>query len=92
MTTFIIGYDIRSPKRLQRVHRMMLNFAVPIEESVFLLEGTTSDLENCVRRMQGIIHLDHDDFRCYRLPTDRYDLRIGKKVLPEGVYWTGFPH
>ena len=29
--TYLIGYDITSPRRLQRVHRAMKKFGCPIE-------------------------------------------------------------
>ena len=40
MHSWLIGYDITDPRRLQRVHRVMVDCATPIEYSIFLLIGS----------------------------------------------------
>lgn len=46
MSTYLIGYDIRNARRLQRVHRKLLAAAMPLEYSVFLFVGSD---EGCLR-------------------------------------------
>lgn len=91
MNTYVIGYDIRDPKRLVRVHRKMLNFGIPIEYSVFLLEGTPGDALRCARVMRPFLKLKEDDVRCYRLPSRGTRGHKGKKAFPAGITWTVFP-
>ena len=34
---FIIAYDVTNPSRLQRLHKALCEYALPIQKSVFLL-------------------------------------------------------
>ncbi len=90
MAHYLIGYDIRSPKRLQRVHRKLLRFATPIQLSVFLLEGSQTDAELCLAALKPLIDKE-DDLRCYRLPNSGFKARLGTAVLPEGIIFTAIP-
>lgn len=91
MPRFIVGYDISSPKRLARVHRAMMNFAAPIQYSIFLLEGTQAEMQRCLDRIRLLIDLKEDDVRCYQLPKRGFQCRLGKPVMPRGIIWTAFP-
>lgn len=91
MTLFVIGYDVRNKKRLIRVHRKMLRYAIPIEYSIFVLEGNEESLRRCVSDTMSTLDLRRDDFRCYRLPLSGFQVRVGRSVLPEGVFCTGLP-
>ena len=91
MSMYIIGYDIRNPKRLQRVHRAMLRHAVAIEYSIFILEGTEKAKDICLEEISSIINEKVDDVRCYPLPSRGLQVRLGKSVMPEGISWTGLP-
>ena len=53
--SFVIGYDIADPRRLQRVHRVMCTFAAPLEYSVFLLVGSTADKDRCLLKIADLI-------------------------------------
>ncbi len=89
--SFIIGYDIANPSRLQRVHREMCKHAAPIEYSVFLLVGSQVDKDRCMAQMSDLIDASADDIRCYPLPTRGFQGRIGRAGLPAGIQWTGLP-
>ncbi|MEY4592619.1 MAG: hypothetical protein RIR18_1514 [Pseudomonadota bacterium] len=89
--TFVIGYDIADPRRLQRVHREMCKHAAPLEYSVFLLVGTEKDRQKCLDAMANLIDPDADDIRCYPLPSRGLQTRIGRASLPTGIQWTGLP-
>ena len=88
---FVIGYDISHPKRLQRAYRIMLNHAVPIEYSIFILNGTMRDAMRCMREVAHGIDPKEDDLRCYPLPSRGLQFRMGKASLPQGIVWTGLP-
>ena len=89
--SFVIGYDIANPRRLQRVHRLMCKFATPIEYSVFLLVGSAVQKDRCLSQVANLIKAGEDDVRCYPLPARGYQNRVGRSSLPEGIQWTGLP-
>lgn len=91
MPNWVIGYDITSPKRLQKVYRAMLGHATPLEYSVFLLSGTVSQKDKCLADIQNLIDVREDDLRCYPLPSRGMQERIGRATLPDGIGWTGLP-
>lgn len=89
--TFVIGYDIANPRRLQRVHREMCKHATPLEYSVFLLVGDARAKDKCLAQMAGLIEDGEDDVRCYPLPVRGFQGRVGRASLPPGIQWTGLP-
>lgn len=91
MRSFIIGYDIADPRRLQRVHRAMCEHATPLEYSVFLLVGNERAKDLCLGDVAALIEQGEDDVRCYPLPLRGFQGRIGRASLPHGVQWTGLP-
>lgn len=91
MRCWIVAYDITEPKRLQRIHRAMLKYAIPIEYSVFLLMGTENDRTNCLGETSAMINNETDDLRCYPLPERGVQERIGRATLPIGIHFCGLP-
>lgn len=91
MPCWLIGYDIVSPKRLQRVYRVMLGYATPLEYSIFLLSGTVTQKDKCLADIRGLIDVHEDDLRCYPLPVRGFQERIGRATLPDGINFTGLP-
>jgi CRISPR-associated protein Cas2 len=91
MDNWLIGYDISNPKRLSRIHRVMVNRATPIEYSVFLFHGSERALQECLDTVLGLMDGKTDDVRCYPLPERGVQERIGRATLPEGIQWTGLP-
>lgn len=88
---FLIGYDISNEKRLQRVYKRMLKFAVPIQYSVFLYDGTLNNLLSALEDVLSEIHQKEDDLRVYPLPSNGKQWRLGKASLPEGIFLTVLP-
>jgi CRISPR-associated protein Cas2 len=91
MGVWVIGYDISCPKRLQKVHRTLKQYATPIEYSLFWLEGSLKFKNNCLDELMQLIHPKQDDLRCYTMPKQGVKLRLGKANLPTGIVWTGLP-
>ena len=88
---YLIGYDIADPKRLQRIHRRMTNYATPIQYSIFLFEGSEKLLTQCLTEVMQIFHKKEDDLRVYPLPNNCSQWRLGKASLPQGIIWTALP-
>ena len=91
MGSWVIGYDVTNPKRLQRIYREMLRHATPIEYSIFLLTGSERDCQNCIEQVKAMIDENSDDLRCYPLPANALQQRLGKATLPAGIYWSVLP-
>lgn len=89
--SWLLGYDITDPKRLQRIYRTLLRRATPIEYSIFLFMGTELALKHCIDEIVALIDESTDDFRCYPLPINQLQQRLGKATLPAGIYWGALP-
>ncbi|HHW7506427.1 TPA: CRISPR-associated endonuclease Cas2 [Mannheimia haemolytica] len=88
---YLIGYDITEPKRLQKVHQRLIKYATAIQYSVFLFEGTSNGLKNCLDDILEILDKKEDDLRVYIISKGLNQWQFGKPIFPEGIIWTGFP-
>lgn len=89
--SYLIGYDIREPRRLTRIHKRMTKHATPIQYSVFLLEGGETQLQACLAEVLKIFDKKVDDLRVYPLPKGSGQWYLGKSILPEEIIWTALP-
>ncbi|WP_072054928.1 CRISPR-associated endonuclease Cas2 [Aliivibrio fischeri] len=63
---YIISYDIRHPKRLQRVHKVLLGYGIPLQYSVFYLKNSRKlDVDEVWERLAQLINKKEDDVRLY---------------------------
>ena len=64
---YIISYDIADPKRLRKVARLMEDYSIRVQKSVF--EGFLSEreLRKLISKAEKIINQDEDSIRIYRL-------------------------
>lgn len=81
----LLCYDIRDPKRLTRVHRVAVRHAVPIQYSVFLLEGDYARVAMVLEEIGEEIDPGADDVRVYPLPSRPEPRTLGRGALPAGV-------
>lgn len=88
---WLLAYDIADPRRLQRVHRRMQHHAMPLEYSVFWLEGSDKDRSECLADVLPLLRRDADDLRAYAMPRRGFRLRLGVSALPQGIVWTALP-
>jgi len=88
---FLIAYDITDPRRLQRLHRYLLQEAIPIEYSVFFVTQDIRRVQAILTHAVGLIDPRSDDLRCYPLPNRGLRKRLGKATLPAGVYYSALP-
>ena len=90
--SWIIAYDIASPKRLVRVHRYMKRHGIPLQYSVFMTRGTEGYIDNILAGLGGIINWRDDDVRAYPVPENPEIYWIGKKPLPGDVTFSLLPN
>ena len=87
---YLVSYDIREPRRLQRVHHFLKQRAVALQYSVFVFEGTEADLQAVRRGIEDRIDPAEDDVRIYTLPEGVEVLPVGATdPLPRGVVLVG---
>ena len=91
MAKYIICYDIIDRKRLLKVHTFLKKIALPIQYSIFILECDSNAKINYLNEIKNLIDHKHDDLRCYIISNNLYQIRIGKAVFSEGIYFSNFP-
>lgn len=64
-TWYLLAYDIRDPKRLQRVHYYLRKRALAAQQSVFFLYVTDAELKRALDAVAARIDRHRDDVRAY---------------------------
>lgn len=82
---WLIAYDIANPRRLARVHRYLKRYAIPVQYSVFVFQGTQMGLERVLGGIEERIAPKADDVRAYHLPDPCEVAMLGVQYLPDGV-------
>lgn len=86
---FLIGYDIASSKRLQKLAKLLESHSIRIQFSLFLYpQKDQASLSHLVDEIMAIIDEEEDDVRIYRVDIARsvhlksaVDLRYPKNYL-----------
>lgn len=86
---WLVGYDIRNPRRLARLHRFMTRHATPVQYSVFVLRATPAAVGRLVQEIGEFIEPAEDDVRIYRVPEPAEVTVLGRSLLPDGVLLVG---
>jgi len=81
----LICYDIREPKRLQRVHRYLRESGLPVQYSVFTSRLTRKQQDRMSRGLRALIDERADDVRIYPLPEHGERHYLGRLLFPEDV-------
>lgn len=63
----LVCYDIREPKRLMRVAKILLDFGTRVQYSVFECSLTEKQLALLQQRLKTVMKMDEDSVRFYRL-------------------------
>ena len=66
--SYIICYDIRCPKRLQKIHKAVVHYGVPLQYSIYYGLLTFEECDEMVEILSNIINKDEDDIRIYPIP------------------------
>jgi CRISPR-associated protein Cas2 len=83
--TWLIAYDIRQPRRLSALHRLLKKHALAVQYSVFVGRFTRRGIRHLQAQISSII-APEDDVRLYPLPHRPDWVFYGRRPLPEGVY------
>ncbi len=63
----LLCYDIADPGRLTRVHRIVSEWAIPVQYSVYYLYIDATGLERLCHELESVIQTTEDDIRIYPL-------------------------
>ena len=83
--TWLVGYDIREPRRLRRVHRLMRKQGLAAQYSAFTVEADDVQILAVLRALEGTIDVREDDVRAYHLPASCPVWRLGAQGWPDGL-------
>ncbi|MDD3652191.1 CRISPR-associated endonuclease Cas2 [Immundisolibacter sp.] len=83
--TWLIAYDIRHPRRLSALHRLLKKHALSVQYSVFVGRFTRRGIRHLQALISSII-APEDDVRLYPLPQQPDWVFYGRRLLPDGVY------
>lgn len=82
---WLIAYDIRDPKRLARLHRLIKARAIAVQYSVYLFEGSAAELGNFFGEIRQYVEPREDDVRAYPIP-QRIEVHVlGRGSMPESA-------
>ncbi len=84
--TWLVGYDIRQPRRLRRVHRFMRKQGLAAQYSAFTVEADDVQVQAMLLGLQVIIDPRQDDVRAYHLSERCPVWRLGNQGWPDGIY------
>ncbi len=76
---WIIAYDIRSQRRLQRTHYYLKKEAVALQRSVFLAQKTAAELKELIAQLKQRINIQEDDVRLYPISSPHSIWMAGKQ-------------
>lgn len=85
---WLLAYDVRCPRRLQRLHRRLLRIAAPVQYSVFLLHATTAEMKQLMDELAAGYIADVDDLRAYPIGEADSVSALGAPRCPER--WSGW--
>lgn len=80
---YLLGYDIRQPRRLKRVHRFLKGEAIAAQQSLFLFHGTPASRDELLKELDQLIDPREDDVRLYPIGHPER-LWLGG-IIPEAV-------
>jgi CRISPR-associated protein Cas2 len=86
--TYLVAYDIADPKRLGRVHRLMVRAAAPLQYSVFVTRASDDEIDHLLDDVDGLIEPTEDDVRAYPIPERTEVVMLGRQRMPEGIILT----
>lgn len=81
---WLVAYDVACPRRLARVHRLLVAWALPAQYSVFLLVAARPAVDALVGELAKLIHPRQDDVRIFRLEPG-WMHSLGAPTFPRGV-------
>lgn len=88
---YLASYDIKNPRRLRRAFKVLLDYALERQKSVFECHLSQQHLENLLQRIQQEIDPEQDRFALVRLDPRSSKRQLGKAAQQghQGIYYLG---
>ncbi|RMD71276.1 MAG: CRISPR-associated endonuclease Cas2 [Gammaproteobacteria bacterium] len=86
---YLVAYDIRDPRRMQRVHRFLKRHALPVQESVFFFQGTEGAIRRLMDEAARMLNLREDDLRAWPVAGPGEAWMYGKGMMGERLQAPG---
>ncbi len=77
LTRYLVCYDICDPKRLRRVHRLIRDWGLPIQFSIFEIEVNKIQLNRVIKELTALMDIAEDKVIFYRLVPDQDRICLG---------------
>jgi CRISPR-associated protein Cas2 len=81
---WVLAYDIRDQKRLQRVGRYMQKAGMRLQYSVFVVHGSRAQVEKVMAELSNLIDESNDDVRVYPLTESTRIWGLGNQFRDDG--------
>jgi CRISPR-associated endonuclease Cas2 len=88
---YLLAYDIRCKRRLQRTHKFLRTQAYALQESVFAWYGNAGELDRLQTKLMMLIDPRKDDVRGYRLQHHGTIRLWGNSPFIDGIFDNGYP-
>jgi len=62
---YLVAYDVASPRRLAKTYRILKNYGMALQKSVFIVHGTESAIEKLLDKLLSVMSAKEDDLRAY---------------------------
>lgn len=83
---WLVTYDIVEPRNLARVFKLLKKNGIPVQYSVFLVQGSAAQIGSLMVQIAKLIDTKADDVRAYRLPENGWKVTLGTAILPEDIW------
>ncbi len=83
--SWLIGYDITNPRRLNRIRRRIIKDAVPVQYSLYLFHGSPREIQHLLDALAELMDTREDDLRAYPMPKHPEITTIGQSGLPSDI-------
>ncbi|MEE2003031.1 CRISPR-associated endonuclease Cas2 [Alkalimonas sp. MEB108] len=88
---YLIAYDIRDKKRLQRLYKFLQRHCLALQESVLMFHGKKDQWQQLRQDIRKRIKISEDDVRVYRLPPGVGIEFTGQLPWADDVFFGGYP-
>lgn len=88
---FLICYDIREPRRLQKLQRLLRRHCLKLQASVYLFKGNSQAGESLMQQISQRIDRRQDDVRVYQLSLHCLFEFYGLLPWPKEIFYADLP-
>jgi len=82
---YLVCYDICDAKRLRRIHRLIRDWGIPIQFSIFEVEVLPKQCEKLKTELSQLMDLSEDKVMFYRLSPEQDRVCLGVQVQTEDL-------